>query len=232
MSQTKWKLGDACFIVDAESERVQVMPAKIFRISGLPTTCAWACSYVERAFSAPRRHEGEPFPAEKEARKHARALLTKRTSWAAAHLTKIPLAGREPRLPTLVALPDIGQVVYVLDAAAAEVLEVVVGFLGIEFGQVEAGYDESPGNPETSMIRIKEWWQTLEGAQAAARSRYTAPFGLVPKEEVARRANARVDTIWAEAAARLKDPEWNRQHNESVRLFLDELRGRAPIAAG
>lgn len=231
MKAHSWKLGDPCFIVDTEMP-MRVMPAAVVRISGLPCPHASAMALNPERLAGPLDEEGEPFLTEAAARSYARAELAKKTSQMNAYLTRIPLEGYRPTLEPLPGMPDIGQVVYVLDEEACEVLEVTVGWIGLDFGAWQAGYDSSPGNPEANMVRIREWWSSKESALWGARNRYYKEFAFVPKEVAAKRVDDEIEKIWSDAAERMSDPEWNRKHNEGMKMLIKAARGQSPIAAG
>ena len=208
------------------------MPATVVCLSGLPNTHARAMAMNPTRLAGRISEEGTPFSKEQEARNCARCRLAARTSWIAARLTKIPLEGHRPRFESPLSLPEFGQVVYVLDQEAEEVLEVTVGWTGLDFGTWQAGYDSSPGNPEANMVIIREWWSSKECALWGARNRHHKEFAFVSKEEAAKRVDASIEKVWSDAAARLRDPEWNRRNNEAMKSFIEAVRARTPVAAG
>jgi len=236
LEKLQFKLGDPCFIVSDEAGHMCIMPGQVVHISGTPKPhyggMAMHSARLGRAISA----EGTAYATAKEARAHARAQLRKRerTTLGAlgARLARIPLIGYRPNWDIPTSMPRWGEAVYVHDEEAGEVLEVTVGFIGLTFASFEAAYDPSPGNGEVSMVPMRHWWANKETAFNAARYHLYREFTFVPKEEVARRADAAIEKIWSDPEERLRDPEWNRRHNEGLRAFIKAVQDRVPVAAG
>lgn len=220
MHEAPWKLGDPCYIASTDSGRPCIMPAQVTRISGLPEPHARATSLNSAQLGGPLIEEGYALPTKRAARKEARRIVAERASWLASLLVRIPLKGRSPDFVMPENVPEHGQVVYILDEEKAEVLEVVVGWREFALGRLVLGYDSCPGNPEANMVRINEWWPTGHQAHNVAQERHNKDFAYVSKEEGARRVKEDIDTIWSDAAARLRDPVWKARHMESMREFI------------
>lgn len=228
MHTHSWKLGERCFIASLDTSahpiKARVMPAQVIHVtSGTATAMAQNPERFGSQFT-----EGIPYRTERDARAALRAELRKRLGMLGA-LRKLPLQGWATGFPVPEGFPSLGATVYLIEPESREVLEVVVGFLHLIEG---AGYDEAPENPETSMRRIREWFADRERALAVAQKRHGMAFMFVPKEEVAARAAAAINAIWDAAAKRLRDPEWNRRHNEAMKGFIEGLKDRQPLAAG
>lgn len=228
MRNHSWKLGEQCFIADlnlsTQPIRARVMPAQVIHVTGRIAT---AMSANPERFG-PTFTDGTPYRTVREARAALRAELRKRLGLAAS-LRRLPLEGCATHFPVPEGFPSLGQVVYLIDAEHAEVLEVETGFLHLVDG---AGYDEAPGNPEASMRQIREWFADKNRALAVAAERHAKRFAFVTKEEVAARATEAIDKIWDDAAARMKDPTWMAQTRDDMEHFFADMNARHPIAAG
>lgn len=210
MEQKKWKLGDHCYIADvhiAQSRmRFRIMPARVMHVAGVTGRTATAQSVNPQPKSLLARWEpfteGCPFASRWSAFAHV---------WSEMRKNKISLfapirfEGEPPEMEKLPAdIPELGQVVYGLDIEMREIFEAQIGYLRYEFGRVDVGYDQSPGNPEASNIRIKQWWSTRASAEIHVHQNHGEGWTFVSKEELARGTNTAIDKIWSDASERIK----------------------------
>lgn len=214
MADRTWKLGEPCFIVDMSigmmHARMRVMPAIITHIaSGFARATSHSPGMAGKQFI-----EGAPYACEKEAREWIAAYVDRITAAA----KDAPLEGMQPgwQIPPA---PSVGDIIYGIDDEAKEVFEATVGIVRIELGRLEVGYDQSPGNPEASNVKIKEWWRWRGEAMDVARARHNCPIGFVSKEELAARTNKEINKIWSDAKKRLTDPEWIREMNKGFEML-------------
>lgn len=214
MADRTWKLGEPCFIVDMSISmmhaRMRVMPAIITHTaSGFARGTSYSPGMAGKQFI-----EGTPFACEKEARE-----------WIAGYVDHITAAAKDAYLEgmqpgwQIPEAPCVGDVIYGIDDEAKEVFEATVGIVRIELGRLEVGYDQSPGNPEASNVRIKEWWRWRSEAMNVARARHNCPIEFVSKEELALRTNKEINKIWSDAEKRLTDPEWIKQFGEGIKAL-------------
>lgn len=217
MEQRKWKLGDQCYIADVNIAqnrmRFRVMPARVMHVAGIDRRVAMAQSVNPRLTSLLDRWEptteGRPFATQWSAFLHVR-----RTMWknSISRFTPVRFEGEAPEMKNLSAdIPELGQVVYGLDTERQEIFEAQVGYLRYEFGRVNVGYDQSPGNPEASNVRIKQWWPTRAEAETYVHQHHGKSWAFVSKEELARRTDAEIEKIWSDAMERIKSPRFKAQ---------------------
>lgn len=218
MEKRTWKLGEPCFIVDISISdlhaNMRVMPAIITCLSGTKerlsaSATSFSTGRLERQFI-----EGSPFASEKEARE-----------WIAVYTARISSAGETAELTgmhpgwSMVEAPLVGDIVYTVDPAKREILQVAIGFVRFEFGRLEVGYD--PGDPEASNVQIKEWWNTRNEAQEHVSKCYPyMQFSFVTKEELARRTKKEIETFFSDALARAQSPEFK----TAISGFIETLR--------
>lgn len=221
MQHRTWKFGEPCFITDMSigltQATMRIMPAIITHIGGTDGRVATATAFSTDDFGK-QFVEGSPHASEKEAREWLDNYVT-RISDAAK---QAEVSGMRPGWYIPSALPRNGETVYVIDKKTGEILEVVVGIVKFDHGFLEFGYDESPGNPETSMIRFGEWWKSPDEAQRAAKEKFGRELPIIAKAEVARRADARIEKVWDDTMQRLNDPAWIARHNEGMRKLAKQ----------
>ncbi len=210
----KWKLGELCYIADVHIARAEmrfrVMPARVLHVAGVSRTTATAYSANPPWRSLHARCEpftqGCPFPDRWSAFIHVWREMRRNSI---SVFKSIRFEGTAPEMENLPAdVPQLGQIVYGIDIEAQEVFEAQIGYLRYEYGRLEIGYDESPGNPEASNVRIQKWWSSREAAETYMLETYDMQLPFVSKEELATRTDARIDKIWSDALARVKSPEF------------------------
>lgn len=210
MEEPKWKLGDPCYVADVNIEkgrmRFRVMPACVVHVADRVATAQSTNPFSKSNFGRWEPFtEGRPFPDRRSALVH---VLKEMQENGISLLTPILAEGEAPQIKNLPAnIPTIGEVVYGYDIETREVFEAQIGYLRYEYGRLDVGYDQSPGNPEASNVRIKEWWSTREEAEAHARQHHGGRWTFVSKEELAARVNAEIDKIWSDAAKYHASPE-------------------------
>ncbi len=183
------------------------MPARVIHIAGLDSSFAIAQSHdrikTTLIGSFEPNTEGEPYATRRAASNKVRRLMREgRISWFA----RIRFEGTAPEMKALPAdVPELGQVVYGVDPEKREIFEAPIAYLRYQYGQLIVGYD--PGNSESSYVRIRKWWPTRQAAEDHAGRTQGVPHAFVSKEELARRADAEIDQIWADAAKRIKSPD-------------------------
>lgn len=228
MKQQKWLLGDYCYIADvyiAQGRmRFRVMPARVVHIAGITSRAATAQSvnplpnWLQLGYCEPFT-EGKPLATRFSAFAHVWSEMRKN---GISFFTPIRFEGAEPEMNDLPEdIPVLGQVVYGLDIEKREIFEAQIGYLHYKYGKVYVGYDQSPGNPEASHIRIKQWWPTRAAAEIHVRQNHEGEgWTFVSKEELAKRTDAAIDKIWSDAAERAKSPEFKARMNNLVEELL------------
>lgn len=225
MEQRKWKLGDRCYIADVSIAqnrmRFRVMPARVMHVAGIDRRVATAQSVNPRFTSLLARWEptaeGRPFASLWSALLHVRRIMRKNSI---SYFMPVRLEGKALEMKNLpVDIPELGQVVYGLDTERQEIFEAQIGYLRYEFGRVNVGYDQSPGNPEASNIRIRQWWPTRAAAETYVHQHHGKSWAFVSKEELARRTDAEIEKIWSDAMGRIKSPKFKAQMNELVKTL-------------
>lgn len=201
MQRRTWKIGEPCFIVDMSVSdtfaRMRVMPATIIHMAGTDGSFARATSFSIDTIG-PQFIEGQPFASEKEAREWM-SRYAERISVAARDA---PLSGMEPgwNIPHA---PRNGDIVYGIDIEARCVFEAQIGFVRLECGRLEVGYDNSEDN-----VRIEEWWQSKGDAMRIAQERHGNGFSFISKEELVAQTKQRMRSIDEKAVAYAKSPEF------------------------
>lgn len=217
MEKRQWKLGDPCYVADvyiAQGRmRFRVMPARVVHVAGITGKSSTAQSVNPR----PRMRlgywepftEGSPFASRWSAFAHVWREMRKNSI---SLFMPIQFEGEAPEMKDLPAdIPALGQVVYGLDLEMREIFEAQIGYLRYEFGRIDIGYDQSPGNPEASNVRLKQWWPTRAAAEIHVHQNHGEGWTFVSKEDLARRTNAGIDKIWSDATERIKSPEFKAQ---------------------
>jgi len=191
----KWRLGEACYIVSMSlipgCVSMQVMPAIVVNAAA---PLAQAC--LPSGKVGPIFEKGQPFSTEED----ARASLEDLAKDILAASTHTPLVGTRPQWKVPGGWPSIGDTIYFADWKAKEVVEATVGFLSLEDGHCQIGYDSSPGNPEASNVELTEWWASKNEALQATRHRVGGDLSFVSKEELARRTDNRINDVWDQTA--------------------------------
>jgi hypothetical protein len=204
LEKTVWNVGDACFIAEMKTDprfvQMRVMPAVVVQIFDDEGTRARAEAYT-KDMCGPHTAEGQPFVTEEAARAYLAEYSERvRTAYAQAKLH-----GERPEWQLPANAPRQGSVVYTIDVDRKEILEAVVGIVRIEHGRMEVAYDECPGNPEASNIRMKRWWKTQREAASYAKQHHQGiVFTFVSKENLAARVGAEIEQVWVDAIANLK----------------------------
>lgn len=222
MERHTWKLGDRCYIADVNIAqgrmRFRVMPARVMHVAGINGRFATAQSVNPRSESPldpwPSATTGCPFASKWSAFRYVRRIMREN---GISLSVPIQFEGEEPKMGSLSAdIPELGQVVYGIDTGKWEIFEAQIGYLRYRFGRVYVGYDESPGNPEASNVRIKQWWPTRAAAEAYAHRHHGGGWTFVSKEELARRTNAAIDKAWSDVLERIKSPEFEAEMDKLV----------------
>ena len=207
MSKPVWNVGDACFIVDLHTDprciSVKILRATVTQVFNTEGTHARALSLNRNLLGRPET-VGQPFASVKAARQFLRTYA-KQVRRAAS---RAEVSGEGPAWQLPQDAPKQGDTVYTLDVEQKELLQVTVGIVRVDNGQMEVAYDQSPGNPEASNVRMRRWWTTWEAAEIYVHQNHGEGWTFVSKEELARRINGDIDQIFTKAQARLRDPLW------------------------
>ena len=218
MKTRKWDINEPCFIVDMSVSpshiSMGIMPAVITHIGGTKGKHVTATAFSTKQFGK-QFIEGAPFASEKEARE----WLVDYANRILAAAKSAPTSGMHPGWYIPEDAPRNGDTIYVIDAKDKEIIEAKVGILHLEGSRLEIGYDQSPGNPEASMVKAKQYRKTLAEAKALVSEQYGESFVFVSHTELAERTNAAINKIWADAEKRIKSPEFKKQTNELDRIL-------------
>lgn len=203
----QWKIGEPCFIthisVGTSHAQMRVMPAIVTHVGNVAGTQAVATSFSTDDFGR-QLIEGEPYASEKEAREY----LTGYASRVAKAANDAPLKGMQPGWHIPENIPQNGDTIYVVDVGSKEIIEAKVGIVRLQGHRVEVGYDTSPGNPEASIVKAKQYYTTLAGAKASVKEQYNESYTFVSHTELAERTNKAIEQVFTDAIEHIKSPKF------------------------
>lgn len=186
----QWQLGDECFIVvknlNIEKPYLQVMPAVITHIGGTDGKTLTAMANTHFIVGDMMAESNQPFRTFTEASDYISNFVKK----IVGCLGKPQVVGSRPVLNfNPEEIPRNGDLIYVVDEVACEIIEARVGIVRWHNGTVEVGYDPNPSDPEASILRAKRWFRDSQAALSSVKAKYgDKQFGFVSEHELARNA--------------------------------------------
>lgn len=181
----KWRLGDECFIVvknlNTDKPYMRVMPATVTHIGGVDSKLVVATANSNFIAGNLFEESNTPFETETEATEHIYNFVMK----VADCLSETAIVGSRPILnidPEEV--PANGDLIYVVDEQAQEILEARVGIVRWHYGVVEIGYDPDPTQSEVSIVRAKRWFNTRPEAEQFVQTKYGKTFKFLNEQEL------------------------------------------------